>query len=135
MHTCSKTKHFDHRHKLKHVYPPAELSSKNAGGSVGDLPPPHRDTCLGLRDKLGFLHVLAGAEAAGPLLVHLGPGGDAVDSHVQHFLRPHDVRHDAVDVVEDAQDDVPLAQLFGFERGEKRGDLVLGGASRKGVVF
>ena len=88
------------------------------GGSARD---PQKRTHLGLRDKLGLLHVLPCAEAAGPLLVHLGPRSDAVDRHVQDPLRPHDVRHYAVDVVEDAQDDVPLAQLgFGFPRRARK---------------
>lgn len=69
------------------------------------------NTHLRLGHELGLLHVLAGSEAARPLLVHLGPRGNAVDGHVQHPPRAHDVRHDAVDVVEDAQDDVPLAEL------------------------
>jgi hypothetical protein len=46
--------------------------------------------------------VLSAPEPPAALLVHLSSGSHAVDGHVQHPLGSHNVRHDAVDVVEDA---------------------------------
>ena len=65
-----------------------------------------------LGQELRLLHVLASAEAAGSLLVHLRARRDSVDGHVQNLPWPHDVSHNAVDVLKDAQDDIPLAQLL-----------------------
>lgn len=76
---------------------------------------------LGLRDKLRLLHILLRSEAAGSLLVHLGTRGNPVNGHVQHPLRPHNVRHDSIDVVKDTEDDVSFAELkvHGYD-GRKR---------------
>jgi hypothetical protein len=59
--------------------------------------------------QLLVLHVLGGPEAAGPLLVELGAGGDPVDRHVQAHLGLDDP-DDSVQVVHNPEHHVLLGQ-------------------------